>query len=640
MGKTFIAIYLLRANNWKNAHIENDRKFRRVEKKVNKSTSELLQFITWECSAAGTYPLPTLVAEVNGKIYRKTRTIVVVPNPQYAKEYTAGKEWLYRKMQHSAYKDSLYLEVYRSSKDWVLFNDVNNRAFVLVAAAQHWQPNLNPILAWSTDNSYNYSEIKNHQQDAILANYTQQLSRLSGATEDYSLSLSYRRQQDTCPPLLKELRWGQNAPYNSETPLDSEGKHSPVGCVPIAVSQILKYHQAAVKPNTSVHYKDVSGKIYTFTFDAWQPKWEEMRPYYAPQDSTAEETALTMMMVGLGLNARFGADATSANLNKIKPFLCNNFGFHPSMQALYEAPDSTIVPLVYRNIDQGMPCIVSWGGHAFIADGYDHGYLHYNLGWGGVCNGWYQQVLSPDSSAKQGLLRHAVVGIRRGAEPLRKDIVVSQAGTLATLLTAEGQTAITHLRLAGSINGDDIKILRKMASENLSCLDLSKATIVKGKNPYLSQPAEGVWTHTATSKYGLQTAQKFDLSKPMTKAEWSEFRLLIGKKKDGISYAYDELTGRVIARYYTEENVIGYYMFDHAEALQSLILPKNTRYIHQRAFTHCVLLRQLTIPQTVRKIEKNAVAYCPSLEEVELLNRETISVGNFTNCSPVFKLKK
>ena len=549
------------------------------------------------------------------------------------KEYTAGREWLYRKMQHSAYKDSLCLKVYRSSKDWVLFNDANGRAFVLVAAAQHWCPNLNPILAWSTDNSYDYSEIKNHQQDAILANYTRQLSRLSGATEDYSLSLSYRRKQDTCPPLLKELRWGQNAPYNSETPLDSEGKHSPVGCVPIAVSQILKYHQAAV-------YKDVSGKIYTFTFDTWQPKWEEMRPYYAPQDSTAEETALTMMMVGLGLNARFGSDATSANLNKVKPFLCNNFGFHPSMQALYEAPDSTIIPLVYRNIDQGMPCIVSWGGHAFIADGYDHGYLHYNLGWGGACNGWYQQVLSPDSSSGQGLLRHAVVGIRRGTEPLRKDIVVSQAGTLATLLTAEEQTAITHLRLAGSINGDDIKILRKMASENLSYLDLSKATIVKGKNPYLSQPAEGVWTHTATSKYGRQTVHKFDLSKPMTKAEWSEFRLLIGKKKDGLSYAYDELTGRVIARYYTEENEIGYYMFDHAEALQTLILPKNTRYIHQRAFTHCVLLRQLTIPPTVRKIEQNAVAYCPSLEEVELLNRQTICVGNFTNCSPVFKLKK
>lgn len=579
-----------------------------------------------------------------------------VVDTAYQREYTCGEQWLQQHITDEAKRNSLYLKEVWHTDDWLLLNDSNRHAFVLVAAAAHWDKLYNPVLAWSIENAYLQ---KPYQKDTVLMNYTEQLQQLSGEKGvDYSTLLPYHRQKEQCPQLLGMLRWAQGAPYNQDTPLNEHGKHTKIGCVPVATSQVLKYYAAKVNNGTSVHFKEADGKIYTFTFDSWQPNWESMQNHYKKNDTTATDVSSLMTMVGMGLNARYKENVTSSKLTQVKPLLCHNFNFSNTMKTVYEQPDSVLLALIYQDLDEGHPCIVAYKGHAFIADGYDGPFLHYNLGWGGVCNGWYQTVLSPKADTpKQCVLDHAVVGIVPGkAEEVSRNIELKKPGTLATLLTEDELCRITRLRIVGKINGEDLRWLRKMAgafdAENmldrrwgqLTDLDLNDATIVRGKEPYLIGPATGKWTSRMTMKVKIGRysdsdtfIDRYELNKPMSEQEWKDFRSDIGEKQDGVNYTRDA-NGYVTAHYTTENDVVGYRMFYGCESLQRLVLPASTTLIRATSLGCCTMLRQLAIPAQVENVHKNAIYNCHSLEKVVLLNPKTNVVKpNYQYCSPVFK---
>ena len=654
LGDTFNVVYHLKANGWSNARIGSSKGFVWREDKVVRDAHMLRRTIKWECRAAGHFKIPAITVDVNGKTYTESRMIEVLPHPQYAREYIAGYEWLRTHMETSGGCDSLCLELYKRTDDLVLFNDLNRKAFVMVASSSHWSKGINPILAWSVENAYSYTEEKSHKKDAIWENYTAQLREMSTAgTEDYSLTLPYRRKKEKCAPILGDICWGQGKPYNLEAPLDAKGEHTLVGCVPVATSQVLKYFQSDIQLHTSVYYKEANGEIYSITFDDWHPDWKSMKGHYESEDRTASDASLTMLMVGMGLNARYGTEATSAHFNKIKPLLCYNFGFSPSMRTVTEKPDSIIYSLIYRDLDEGHPCVVSWKEHAFVVDGYDRGYLHYNLGWAGLCHGWYQSVLNTSaSSTTQGLLRSVVVNINPRRDTVRKEVDVKKAGTLAALLPEEEMRTVTHMRITGKINGDDIRLLRKMAGcpqeedlldnqwGNLTYLDMSEATIVKSKKPYCSRPATYSWTHTERGEYGVST-KRYDLSRTMSKEEWKDFHETVGANREGVRYTYNELTGIVTAHLTTENDILGIDMFRNAEALETIILPSKITSIRSGSLVNCPLLRKLVIPKSVENIEEHAITHCQSLETVKFLNPRTLyHTRNFDQCSLGFKYIK
>ena len=652
---TFTVVYHLKANGWSKAHISNSKVFVQKENKTARGTQMLKRAVTYESRAPGRFDIPAfVVVDVNGMTYTRTRTIEVLPNPQYAEEYTAGYQWLRTCLENSDYRDSLCLELYKRSDDWVLLNDVNRKAFVLVASSSYWSKGIKPILAWSCENAYSFSE-GNGNKDVILENYTNQLREsMAEGVNDYSLSLPYRRKHQKCAPILGDIRWGQGTPYNLEMPLDARGKRVPVGCVPVATSQVLKYFQSDVQLHTSVYYREINGEVYSITFDDWHPDWKLMKGHYEQGETSASDVSLVMLMIGMGLNARYGRDATSAHFRNIKPLLCYNFGYSPMMRTIDNQPDSIIYSMIYSDLDEGHPCIVSWDGHAFVVDGYDTGYLHYNLGWGGVCNGWYQSVLCPSASrTTEGLLRSAVVNINPRRDTLRKEVYVKKAGTLASLLTEEEQRSVTHLRVSGKINGDDIRLLRKMAGcpqeenkidsqwGNMTSLDMSDAVIVKSKNPYYSRRSTFTWTHTTSGDGGRIYTSQYDLSQTITSAEWSRFCATIGATQEGVRYTYDKHTGVVTAHLMTENNKLGYSLFERSEALESIVLPSSVTHIKNGALVNCPLLHKLIIPESVKLVEKNAITYCQSLETVKILSPGTIcNKTNFEQCSPGFKCIK
>ena len=80
-----------------------------------------------------------------------------------------------------------------------------------------------------------------------------------------------------------------------------------------------------------------------------------------------------------------------------------------------------------------------------------------------------------------------------------REVAVEQAGTLGLLLPSTERLEIRKLKVSGTINGDDVLVLREMAGRNsddeetegkLEELDLSDIVLADGGSPYYSTTSD------------------------------------------------------------------------------------------------------------------------------------------------------
>jgi hypothetical protein len=649
MGEPFYAEYLLIATNWKNCHIDTLSDFRITSMSHTRGQTQhkgkTLPSLTWyvrlEPDAVGLLVLPAMEVEVNGKHYRSPeKRVMVKPNPQYEKEYAYALEWITAHRQNDTVQRPVRLKMEFHTQCLTVFNDMNRSGFIMLAGPQYWSVLPNPVLAYSLKNRFLQG---GKGTQAILDNYTKQLQTIDAAHPLPPID----NPGTGCRPLLGDLQWGQNEPYNLMTPKTKDGKSSAVGCVPVAVAQILKFYSFPSQPTANAYYREGDGKVYSVDFHSWKPRWNEMEDHYQKND-TVNAVASVMAMVGMGLNARYGKEMTSANLAKVKPLMCTNFGYSSCMRWYTRLPDSVLLHGLCAELDKGRPCIVSSEGHAFLADGYDKEYIHCNLGWNGTCNGWYKLYILPgQADTAQGLIRSMVTTIIPRNSVVKREVNVSKPGQLRTLLPLDEWQSVTHLRITGKLNGDDIRLLRAMAGApqtgqneldkwgNLCYLDMENAVIVADKKEYLAQRSDKTWTIRVNG-----TVSTYDLSKRLSERDWLYFRADVGKKRSGS--VYERLAdGTILEHYITEKNTIGAYMFAECTSLQYLILPAQLTAINAKAFMNCVSLRYVTVPKKVEHIGTQAFSFCSSLDKVTFLNPKTkYNHPNFQECSPAFKLIK
>lgn len=191
-----------------------------------------------------------------------------------------------------------------------------------------------------------------------------------------------------------------------------------------------------------------------------------------------------------------------------------------------------------------------------------------------------------------------------------KSVTLTEAGTLTKFISDDELNTLTELTVSGPINGSDIQIIRAMGG-TLKTLDLRNANIVAGGNSYY------------------------------------------------------------LTNYYTQDDVIGDYMFYAMTALESIVLPKDAWTIgswyynnnnsnfwntdktelrggHPRthnigsgdndfgcaAFFQCVNLKQITFPDMLIHIGGKAFGNCVKLTSINIPEGVEI-IGNyaFYNCS-------
>lgn len=142
-----------------------------------------------------------------------------------------------------------------------------------------------------------------------------------------------------------------------------------------------------------------------------------------------------------------------------------------------------------------------------------------------------------------------------------------EAGTLPTLISDEVKYTIDHLKITGSLNGTDIRLLRDMAGNNyqgqltngqLKYLDISDANIVAGGERYLDTTEGVVYSNQTTIPGTFQFG--------------------------------------------TENNVIGESMFISCQKLEEILLPHSITTIVAKSFMLCKELKSFVLPENVSSI--------------------------------------
>ena len=270
-----------------------------------------------------------------------------------------------------------------------------NRGFVIVAGDDR----VPAILGYSDSGTFDAADVPEAMQE-WLDGYALQIQAISDGAPAESRDV----QRSAIEPMLP-VRWGQGMPYSVLLPHinGSEYAHAYVGCVAVAMAQVMAYWQYPPRPTTTIPgYTSNSGRTYAVTMPSLSPMdfdWENMRETYYTTDSTSIEcqaVANLMLYSTTSLKSNFGLTSTGSYTRLIPEKLITYFGYKNSAHYIYRETFNTQAweDTIYAELAAGRP--VAYGGnkqsagHAFVCDGYDgEGRFHINWGWAGKSNGYF-----------------------------------------------------------------------------------------------------------------------------------------------------------------------------------------------------------------------------------------------------------
>lgn len=326
------------------------------------------------------------------------------------------------------------------------------------------------VLAYSRTGSIDLADLPEGMR-YWLEEYDRQTAQLGGITleelrEAYASGAEEPQYDspDTVAPMLvtewTQARYGYNSmvPYDSVMAADStmarfEG-HPTVGCLALAMAQIMRYWQFpthGVGSHSYTHegeyecwrYGTLSADFANTTYD-----YAHMPFKLTDSSSAAEVTAVATLAshCGIGCNMMYNSDCQGSSGAQMSAALAGlQHFFHYSPQAHQESKNhygnSTWTEMLKRDLAGGKPILYGGqsyrndadstvaGGHAFVFDGYDaQNYFHVDWGWNGACNGYYSlNVLRPMTQYNFTSNQYCILGLEPCYDPMP---VLTMAGDL------------------------------------------------------------------------------------------------------------------------------------------------------------------------------------------------------------------
>lgn len=199
----------------------------------------------------------------------------------------------------------------------------------------------------------------------------------------------------TVSPMLTTL-WKQGWPFNKACPIKKDGEPAPVGCVAIALGQIMAYHELP------------GGNM---TFNGVACNWPDMKSVFPKlvrpgaskygTESQQDQVAQFLKHIGSWCDMRYFSDFAFATPRAAQNTM-DIFGYENVKRTL-SYKETEIVNM----LDNGNPVFIAAisgikNGHAWVIDGYKRQsryvngvkkykyYFHCSWGWGGFCDGYYQ----------------------------------------------------------------------------------------------------------------------------------------------------------------------------------------------------------------------------------------------------------
>lgn len=255
--------------------------------------------------------------------------------------------------------------------------------------------------------------------------------------------------------------WSQRAPFNNLTPL-VDGKHAVIGCVPLAMGMLMRYHSYPPKGTgalSTYSYTQDNGTVCMIEgFELGHPyEWDKIKHDYSGAYTQEEGDAVARLVYdcGVAVQARFD-ESTSASTPKMAACAIDYFGFDPGAYHYKRDifTDAMWVDMLKTEL-QARPILYSarrdGGGHAFVVDGYDErDFFSVNWGWGGASNGYFAISAFAPSATHQYIYSHgAVFGLKpREGEggSLQGEYLYYQAGTASSGTVYNGLTPSETIR--------------------------------------------------------------------------------------------------------------------------------------------------------------------------------------------------
>lgn len=285
----------------------------------------------------------------------------------------------------------------KAAPSYYVFNmDQSKSGFVIVSGDDRMEP----VLGYCTTGSFDADNIPDGLR-WLLDAYTDRAASLQAGETATKTAVS----AEPIAPLV-EAKWNQNAPYNLLTP-QVDGTPTYTGCVATAMAEVLyclrtKGATAIPAYTTSTRRIDMP-ELPATTFD-----WDKMKPTYhgTETDESAMEVAKLMAYCGQAVCMDYNTSGSGSFVHPQE--LALYLGVSPTAKYAHHSDynreqwDSLLLgelkagrPILYAGQDRTNPSAPT--AHQFVCDGYDgNGYFHFNWGWGGMSDGYYQiSVLSP-----------------------------------------------------------------------------------------------------------------------------------------------------------------------------------------------------------------------------------------------------
>ncbi len=307
-------------------------------------------------------------------------------------------------------------EKYKKFTAFYLYSSKTENGGFIIASADKRMP---AILAYSDKGNFDVENIPTNVTYwlSCYAEFYKQLNMNTFMQGVQSLELN----TDEIFPLLGEIQWGQDVPYNNLCPTKGRTK-TLTGCVATGMAQIMKYYEYPEVASGIIQYVTNTNRIHiNEDLSKRRFDWDNMQSNYSKSYSQMQADAIAQLMYCCGVSVNMDYDVESEGgsgayqYSLVKAYV-HNFGYDKDATYLMRNQCSTKDwhQIMINELKNGRPInyagqSLSSGGHSFVIDGYriseENSYpdYHINWGWDGQCDGYYQIVdLAPTEGGLQG----------------------------------------------------------------------------------------------------------------------------------------------------------------------------------------------------------------------------------------------
>lgn len=318
-----------------------------------------------------------------------------------------------------------------------VFNDGAN-GFVIVAG----DDNVTPILGYSDEGIFDPNNIPQSVQKwleeyknqirYVVDNNVSATKEIQKEWKNYVSGTTQSVAKASVNPLMT-TKWNQSPYYNALCPSGTV-----TGCVATAMAQVMKYWNYPATGTGFHSYNHPTYGTLSANFGSTTYQWGSM-----PNTVNSSNNAVATLMYhcGVSVNMNYGPASTggsSATYQATESALKNYFGYKNTLQLIVRSSynQTQWINLLKTELDASRPILYagigSGGGHAFVCDGYDNNdFFHFNWGWGGNPDGYFQvNALNPGSLGTGGgsggfnTNQQAIIGIEpiNGGAPQTYDL--------------------------------------------------------------------------------------------------------------------------------------------------------------------------------------------------------------------------